>query len=131
MLVSNEEIDRINIRNATFQGMCAAVQGLPVQPDFVLVDGNCIKGLELPHRCVVKGDAKSASIAAASVLAKVTRDRYMEELDKQYPQYGFAKHKGYPTKAHYRALEACGPCPAHRLTFKGVAPKQLQMHIDE
>lgn len=118
VMVSNEEIDRINILNATFKGMCGAVDTLKIKPDFVLIDGNRIKGMEIPHECVVKGDSKSISIAAASVLAKVTRDRYMLELDKKYPQYNFKGHKGYPTKEHFEAIVEYGVCDAHRKTFK-------------
>ena len=117
VLVSHEEIDELNILNATFKGMCDAVNGLSVKPDFVLIDGNRIKGMEIPHECVVKGDSKSISIAAASILAKVTRDRYMMELHEKYPQYNFAKHKGYPTKDHYDALKKYGASDVHRKSF--------------
>jgi ribonuclease HII len=116
--VSPAQIDQMNILNATFYGMCQAVSKLSIRPDHVLIDGNQIRGMELPHTCVVKGDSKSISIAAASILAKVTRDRLMEQLDRAYPQYGFAKHKGYPTKAHYEALLKYGPCPEHRRSFR-------------
>lgn len=117
VLVSHEEIDRLNILYATFKGMCDAVDGLSVKPDYVLIDGNKIKGMELPHECVVKGDSKSISIAAASILAKVTRDRYMMELDEKYPEYNFKKHKGYPTKDHYEALKKYGASEVHRKSF--------------
>ncbi len=117
VLVSHEEIDRLNILYATFKGMCDAVDGLSVKPDFVLIDGNKIKGMEIPHECVVKGDSKSISIAAASILAKVTRDRYMMELDEKYPEYNFKKHKGYPTKDHYEALKKYGASEVHRKSF--------------
>ena len=117
VLVSHQEIDRLNILNATFKGMCDAVDGLSVKPDYVLIDGNRIKGMELPHECVVKGDSKSISIAAASILAKVTRDRYMMELDEKYPEYNFKKHKGYPTKDHYEALKKYGASDVHRMSF--------------
>ena len=117
VLVSHEEIDRLNILNATFKGMCDAVNSLSVKPDYVLIDGNRIKGMEIPHECVVKGDSKSISIAAASILAKVTRDRYMMELDEKYPQYNFKKHKGYPTKDHYDALKMYGASEVHRKSF--------------
>ena len=117
VLVDNEEIDRLNILNATFKGMCESVNGLSVKPDFVLIDGNRIKGMETPHECVVKGDSKSISIAAASILAKVTRDRYMAELAKKYPQYQFEKHKGYPTKLHYDLLKKYGASDIHRKSF--------------
>lgn len=118
---SCEEIDELNILNATFLAMRRAVEELTRQlgqaPALVLVDGNRDPRLGLPTRTVVKGDSTSASIAAASVLAKVTRDRLLLELDRQYPQYAFAKHKGYPTKEHYRLLEEHGVCPQHRRSF--------------
>lgn len=117
VLISNEEIDRLNILYATFKGMCDAVDGLDVKPDYVLIDGNKISGMELPHQCVVKGDSKSISIAAASILAKVTRDRYMMELHQKYPEYNFQKHKGYPTKEHYEALKKYGASDVHRKSF--------------
>lgn len=117
VLVSHEDIDRLNILYATFKGMCDAVDGLSVKPDYVLIDGNKISGMELPHECVVKGDSKSISIAAASILAKVTRDRYMMELDEKYPEYNFKKHKGYPTKEHYEALKKYGASEVHRKSF--------------
>lgn len=117
VMVQNDEIDRLNILNATFKGMCESVNALSVKPDYVLIDGNRIQGMEIPHECVVKGDSKSISIAAASILAKVTRDRYMMELDAKYPQYNFKKHKGYPTKDHYEALKEHGPSPVHRMSF--------------
>lgn len=112
-----KEIDEINILQATFRAMERAVGLLSVKPDIVLVDGNREPRLGLPVKTVVKGDSLSASIAAASILAKVTRDRLMEELDETYPAYGFAVHKGYGTKRHYEALTADGPCPIHRMTF--------------
>ena len=115
---SVEEIDEYNILQATFLAMCRAVEGLRVQPDFALIDGNRTPtGLQIPSQTVVKGDALSAPIAAASILAKVSRDRYLLELDEQYPQYGFRQHKGYGTKAHYAALHTYGPSPVHRKTF--------------
>ncbi|MBE7042257.1 MAG: ribonuclease HII [Ruminococcaceae bacterium] len=110
-------IDEINILNATFRAMLGAVEGLDVMPDYVLVDGNRSKGLTLPHECVVKGDAKVACIAAASILAKVSRDRFICECDGKYPGYGFAKHKGYGTKVHIEAIKELGLCPIHRKTF--------------
>ena len=116
-LVSHEEIDEINILQATFLAMERAVAQLNVTPDLALVDGNRSPNLEVPVRTVVKGDSLSASIAAASILAKVTRDRLMEELDETYPAYGFAVHKGYGTKRHYEALTQYGPSPIHRMTF--------------
>ncbi len=117
VLISHQEIDKLNILYATFKGMCNAVNGLLIKPDYVLIDGNKIKGMEIPHECVVKGDSKSISIAAASILAKVTRDRYMMELDEKYPEYNFKKHKGYPTKEHYEALKKYGASDVHRKSF--------------
>ena len=112
-----KEIDEINILNARMLAMERAVRGLSVKPDLALVDGNRAPDLDCPLETVVKGDGKSASIAAASILAKVSRDRYMLEMAKEYPQYAFEKHKGYPTKLHYERLREHGPCPIHRLTF--------------
>ena len=114
---SEQEIDGINILQATFLAMERALAQLDPQPELALIDGNRAKDFGLAVRTIVRGDSLSASIAAASILAKVTRDRYMEELDAQYPQYGFAVHKGYGTKRHYEALAQYGPCPAHRATF--------------
>lgn len=114
---SRERIDEINILNATFEAMNGAVNGLKIKPDYVLIDGNRIRGMEIPHETVVKGDSKSISIAAASILAKVSRDRLMYEMSKKYPEYGFDKHKGYGTKAHCEAILKYGPCEIHRKTF--------------
>lgn len=116
-MIDEKVIDEINILQATYRAMCGAVEKLPVKPDFVLVDGNRDPGLGIPTLTVVKGDARCANIAAASILAKVTRDRYMEEMAEKYPGYGFEIHKGYGTKAHYEALAAHGPCDIHRMTF--------------
>ncbi len=116
-LVSEKEIDEINILQATFLAMEWAVAQLSVQPDLALVDGNREPNLPMQVKTVIKGDSRSASIAAASILAKVTRDRLLEELDETYPAYGFAVHKGYGTKRHYEALREHGPCPIHRMTF--------------
>lgn len=115
--VSVEDIDSINILNARMLAMSLAVNKLTTEPDFVLIDGNCDRGFTLPHAMVTDGDAKSANIAAASILAKVSRDRHMQRLDELYPGYGFAKHKGYGTKAHYEALDELGQCAEHRKTF--------------
>lgn len=112
-----EEIDAINILQARMLAMERAIQGLSIPPDLALIDGNRSAGITTPNQTVVKGDSKSASIAAASILAKVCRDRHMVEMDRQYPQYGFAQHKGYPTKLHYERLRQYGPCPIHRKTF--------------
>ena len=116
-MASAQEIDEINILQATFLAMRRAVAALPVQPDCALIDGNGKPGLPLEQRTIVQGDGKSISIAAASILAKVTRDRYMKELDAQYPKYAFAQHKGYGTKLHYERIAQYGVCPEHRRTF--------------
>lgn len=116
-LVSNEEIDEINILQATFRAMEKALAQLSVRPDIALIDGNREKDFGLPVQTVVKGDSRSANIAAASVLAKVTRDDFMIEMAEKYPEYGFEVHKGYGTKRHYEALRQCGPSPIHRMTF--------------
>ena len=112
-----DEIDATNILAARLKAMDMCIDMLEPKPEFALIDGNRDKGIRCPHIAVVKGDSRSANIAAASILAKVTRDRYMIALDEVYPEYGFAKHKGYPTKAHYEALRKYGPCPIHRKTF--------------
>lgn len=112
-----KEIDELNILNATMTAMCRACAALSVRPDFVLTDGNRRPGTGLPERAVVKGDALSISIAAASILAKVSRDRCLLELDRLYPQYQFSRHKGYPTALHYEMLRTHGPSPVHRLSF--------------
>ena len=111
------EIDEINIRNATYLAMRRAIFSLPHKADYALIDGDCITELTLPHQCVIKGDAKSLSIAAASILAKVARDRYMKKLSEEYPQYLFEKHKGYGTALHTELLRKYGPSPIHRRTF--------------
>ena len=120
--VSAAEIDATDILSARMKAMQSAIDGLAVKPDMALIDGNRDRGkhaaITTPHRCIVGGDGCSASVAAASILAKVSRDRYVTEvLDKRYPQYQFAKHKGYGTKLHYAMLDQYGPCPEHRLTF--------------
>ena len=114
---SPAEIDEINILNASMLAMRRAVEALPHPADFALIDGNCSRGFTIPTETVVKGDAKSASIAAASILAKVTRDRECIELDREYPEYGIAKHKGYPTKDHMDAVRTHGVAPIYRKTF--------------
>lgn len=114
---SEQEIDEYNILQATFLAMRRAVEQLTVKPDWILLDGNQKTDFGIPVETVVGGDGKSANIAAASILAKVARDRYMEELAQTYPQYGFEVHKGYGTRRHYEALEKYGPCPAHRTSF--------------
>ncbi len=112
-----EEIERHNILGATYLAMNRAIAMLEPQPALALIDGNRAAGITVPCRTVVKGDSRCASIAAASILAKVSRDRLLLELDARYPMYGFARHKGYGTKAHYAALREYGPCPAHRPSF--------------
>ena len=114
---SVEEINELNILEATLLAMRRAIDGLSVKPDFALIDGNICRDFRLPARSLVHGDALSPSIAAASILAKVTRDRLCYELDKEYPEYGIAKHKGYGTKAHMDALRKYGPAPIHRKQF--------------
>ena len=119
--VSAEEIDATDILSARMKAMQLAIDGLSLPADFALIDGNRDRGrsaaITAPHRCVVKGDSLSASIAAASILAKVSRDRYMVEMAEQYPQYAFERHKGYGTMLHYERLAQYGPSPIHRLTF--------------
>lgn len=119
--VSAEEIDATDILSARMKAMQLAIDGLSLPAEFALIDGNRDKGrsaaIRTEHRCVVKGDALSASIAAASILAKVSRDHYMVEMAERYPQYAFEQHKGYGTKLHYERLEQYGPSPIHRLTF--------------
>ena len=110
-------IDQINILNARLLAMDRAIQALDPAAEFALIDGNRDKGISCPHQTVIKGDSISANIAAASILAKVSRDRYMEEMAKLYPEYEFERHKGYPTKRHYELLRQYGPCPIHRKTF--------------
>lgn len=119
-MVDQEEIDRTDILRATWLAMRRAVLGLPRPADFVLVDGNPVQGLPVPSENIVKGDAKSASIAAASILAKTSRDLFMMEAAKQYPQYQFEVHKGYCTRLHTDLIRKYGPCPLHRKTFEPV-----------
>jgi len=119
-MVDQDEIDRTDILRATWLAMRRAVLALPRPADFVLVDGNPVQGLPVPSENIVKGDAKSASIAAASILAKTSRDLFMMEAAKQYPQYQFEVHKGYCTKLHTDLIRKYGPCPLHRKTFEPV-----------
>ena len=119
-MVDQDEIDRTDILRATWLAMRRAVLGLPRPADFVLVDGNPVQGLPVPSENIVKGDAKSASIAAASILAKTSRDLFMMEAAKQYPQYQFEVHKGYCTRLHTDLIRKYGPCPLHRKTFEPV-----------
>ena len=114
---SVEEIEELNILNATMLAMKRAVEGLDVKADFAMIDGNRTPDLEIESEFIIKGDAKSMSVACASILAKVSRDRLLYEYAKEYPQYGFEKHKGYGTKAHTEAIKEYGPCPYHRMSF--------------
>lgn len=116
-MVDAKTIDEINILQATFLAMRTAVENLDIKPDIALIDGNGKPGLSIEERTIVKGDSKSISIAAASILAKVTRDRYMLEADAKYPEYQFAKHKGYGTKLHYEMIAEYGICSEHRRSF--------------
>ncbi|MFM8231625.1 MAG: ribonuclease HII, partial [Chthoniobacterales bacterium] len=122
-----EEIDRLNILRATHLAMARAIEALPRKPDHALVDGLPVRGLPVEHTALVEGDSLSLSIAAASIVAKVTRDRLMFRLDTRFPQYGFARHKGYGVREHLEALRNHGPCPAHRRTFQPVAQTQLPL----
>ena len=115
--VDEKEIDEINILNARLLAMKRAIEQLSPAAEYALIDGNRDAGITIPHETVVKGDSRSASIAAASILAKVSRDRYMVEMAQQYPKYEFEHHKGYPTKRHYELLRQYGPCPIHRRSF--------------
>lgn len=123
---SPEEIDQYNILEASLLAMRRAIAGLTPQPDLVLVDGCINRGFTVPARAIVSGDALSPSIAAASILAKVTRDRMCIDMDAEYPQYGFAKHKGYPTPAHKLAVYEFGPCPYHRRSFLSFLEKDRE-----
>jgi len=118
--VAAEVIDRINIRRGTLRAMQAAIEALPQRPEYLLIDGRDAVALPLPQRAIVHGDQLVGSIAAASIVAKVTRDRLMRSYDAQFPGYGFAQHKGYGTAAHLQALRRLGPSPIHRHTFRGV-----------
>jgi ribonuclease HII len=118
--IEADEIDRINILQATKKAMRLAIESLQPQADFLLIDAVELKDVKLPQKAIIGGDAISASIAAASIIAKTYRDNLMREMDKIYPAYGFAKHVGYGTKAHFEALKTHGACPLHRLSFRGV-----------
>lgn len=133
VFISVEEVDELNIYQATKKGMLEAIRGLKLSPDHVLIDAMPLNELEISHESIIHGDARCASVAAASILAKVTRDNYMEKMDIKYPNYGFKKHKGYGTKLHFEALEKYGPCPIHRKTFFPVSKyysKQLSFDLD-
>ena len=119
-VIPAETIDLVNILQATYLAMEAAIEQLDPAPDYLLLDAVTLKNVPIRQRCIIKGDSLSISIAAASIIAKVSRDRLMLDYDAQYPQYSFAKHKGYATKQHRAAVAAQGPCPIHRKTFRGV-----------
>ncbi len=127
-IADHEEIDHLNILRATHLAMRRAAEGLTQQPDYCLIDGLRVRDFPFPHDGIVKGDGISLSIAAASIIAKVTRDRIMFELDREFPQFGFAQHQGYGTKAHLEALRIHGPCRHHRRSFQPVA--QLTLPFD-
>ena len=127
-LAESHEIDELNILRATHLAMRRAAESLAIKPDHCLIDGLPVKGFPFPYDAIVKGDSKSLSIAAASIIAKVTRDRIMKELDREFPQFGFAKHQGYGTKMHLEALRIHGPCRHHRRSFQPVA--QLTLPLD-
>ncbi len=132
--IYEDVIDKINIYEATKQGMLEAISKLEIKPDHVLIDAMPLRELEIEHTSIIHGDALSASIGAASIVAKVTRDHFMEKMDFKYPNYGFARHKGYCTKEHLKALEQYGPCEIHRKSFSPVAKcynKQLTFNFTE
>ncbi|MDE6240918.1 MAG: ribonuclease HII [Anaeroplasmataceae bacterium] len=134
VFISEKDVDELNIYQATKKGMLEAIGGLNTQPDYALIDAMPLGELKIPHNSIIHGDARCASVAAASILAKVTRDEYMEKMDVKYPNYGFKKHKGYGTKAHLEALEKYGPCEIHRKTYAPVSKffsKQLSFQFDE
>ena len=133
VFISENDVDELNIYQATKKGMLEAINTLDVKPDYCLIDAMNLSELDMPHQSVIHGDARCASIAAASILAKVTRDHYMEKMDIKYPNYGFKKHKGYGTKLHLEALEKYGPCEIHRKTYSPVTKyfsKQLSLDLD-
>lgn len=119
-IIDEKSIDEINILQATRRAMCLALKNLPIKPDYVLIDGIIKLAIGCPSKAIIAGDSKCLSIAAASIVAKVTRDRIMESYDKVYPQYGFARHKGYPTKSHREALKVHGISPIHRKSYRPV-----------
>ena len=134
VFVTEEDVDSLNIYQATKKGMLMAIAGLKHKPDYALIDAMPLGELEIPHNSIIHGDARCASVAAASILAKVTRDEYMEKMDIKYPNYGFKKHKGYGTKAHMQALEKYGPCKIHRKSFAPVSKfysKQMSISFDD
>ncbi|MCX6346233.1 MAG: ribonuclease HII [Armatimonadetes bacterium] len=128
-IIGPEVIDEINILRATHRAMRAALNDLGVVFDFILVDGRAVPELPKPSRAIVKGDSKSVSIAAASIIAKVTRDRIMVEIDGLYPEYGFAGHKGYGSKLHLEAINRLGPCPCHRKSFSPIAERKANCQL--
>jgi ribonuclease HII len=128
-IVDAQTIDRVNILEATRLAMRMALAGLEATPELVLTDFVAVPGVEAPQRNLVRGDQRSASVAAASIVAKVTRDRLMDALDEEYPVYGFARHKGYPTPEHRRALREHGPCPVHRRSFVGVLAQGVLFEV--
>jgi ribonuclease HII len=132
-LATHQEIDRHNIYQSSILAMLRAVEKLQGTPDYILVDGMKLPGTSIPHEKIIQGDAKSQSIAAASIIAKVTRDNLMQEYHQQWPQYGFDSHKGYATPQHLEALKQHGPCPIHRLSFepiKSTYSKSLSLEFD-
>ena len=128
-IIPASTIDAVNILQATYLAMEQAIDHLEVTPDYLLLDAVTLKNVSIPQRGIIKGDSLSLSIASASIIAKVTRDHLMEDYDKQYPQYGFAKHKGYGTKQHRQAIATHGPCPIHRKSFRGVKEYLLPPQI--
>ena len=133
VFIHEKDIDNLNIYQATKKGMLESLEKIQVKPDFVLVDAMPLGNIEYPHEAIIHGDALSASIAAASILAKVSRDHYMEKMDIKYPNYGFKKHKGYGTKSHIEAIEKYGPCKIHRKTFAPISKyysKQLSLDLE-
>ncbi len=134
-IVDVETIDRINILQSTFLAMRKAIELMSCQPDYILIDGNQVPHFDIPTESIIQGDGLSISIAAASILAKVTRDRIMEEIDRKYPAYGFKQHKGYATEQHLEAIRICGPCEIHRKSFEPVKsilnPQPVQICLFE